>query len=1162
VKLQRLRIDRLPGIRDPFSIEPRVESPAINVITGENAAGKTSVLRAIRSLLYEALSPQQCSLWGEFVDDSGRTLTVDNNGGRCAWRIEGEPAERPALPDQRLIGCYLLEFEDLAGAERGRDSDREPELAGRIARELAGGYDVHAVRQHFAWSPQKATRPSKDFREAQEELNRIRQAQTHLREREEELEGSRNELAHHRAVAAEESLIQAALEYLDSQQSRAQTEAELDGMPAGMDTLRADDLSALEGLDADVVKETSTLEGEKRARQEAEYKLEASRLADDPIAEDDLGAASKAIERMRTLESTIIHEREHLGEQEAEVGERERELGGAPDSDPAPIDLGAVRRAAEGLAGLRDQDAEIDRLQRMRDALPDHRSETAAIDALQEGCAALREWLSRADAGGWRARAWPDLALLGGGLVVTVGAAIAATQMLVFGWLLVLLLPVAWRWLRRDSGAGAEAARVRFERSAFDAPAVWDRAHVETRLQEFERRLAEAQREEKKLEERETFERLLEAAHRKRDEEASGVGNLAKELGFDPQQLDAGLVSWLQALEAYRKARVARDQSQWRLNAQSTEVGQLRQRVAATLTPYGEQPEEHEPGAEALASGVSRLQKRIQERDSARDAMVAADRRIAESEERLRQAQSRRERFFSERDLGADDRDTLRERLRQLQRWQELKQNLDRAIGAERRTRQPLDEAERSDLVALADNGDRATLQDRKAQAEESRARVEHLQETITRTETEVQSEREQQRLAAAESGVQGARDALEAELDNALYRTAGDVLLAGVEAEIEQVERPAVLEQAQQWFAAFTNHAYELVVRTGEDARFVARETSTGEMRELSELSSGTRMQLILAARLGFAVRAEHDTARLPLFLDEALATTDPGRFREVAMSLRTVAEQDGRQVFYLTADPGELAAWQAALGTDAIHVIDLTKTRTGQSAVSAPDAILVDAGEPLPHPDEVDAGTYVARLQVPPVDPWRGIAQLHLYYILSDRLDLLHRLLAARIRFGGQLQSLLRSGELRGHLDGDERHMLEVRLRAAEAWMSAWRLGRARPVDRAVLEASPLKTSKYLDAVVAQSAELGDDPKALIEGLQDGQIRGVGPTKTRELEDYLRQEGYLPEHTPLESEAIHEHVLRELLTGTDMESAGHLAGHLVRQLDAGVSARAAADA
>ena len=191
--------------------------------------------------------------------------------------------------------------------------------------------------------------------------------------------------------------------------------------------------------------------------------------------------------------------------------------------------------------------------------------------------------------------------------------------------------------------------------------------------------------------------------------------------------------------------------------------------------------------------------------------------------------------------------------------------------------------------IALADRGERAHLQGdlRTATVEaDEHTRLIQLQAEIRTRLNDAGADRKLEQAAAEESR---ARQALEDKRDEALLAVATRTLLDDVEQAFEAEHEPAVLRRARDVFANVTARAFDLRLRG--DGSFVAHDVRQEAARELAELSSGTRMQLLLALRLAWIETQEQGGEALPLFLDEALTTSDEDRFAVMARSLERLA-------------------------------------------------------------------------------------------------------------------------------------------------------------------------------------------------------------------------------------------------------------------------------
>ena len=296
-----------------------------------------------------------------------------------------------------------------------------------------------------------------------------------------------------------------------------------------------------------------------------------------------------------------------------------------------------------------------------------------------------------------------------------------------------------------------------------------------------------------------------------------------------------------------------------------------------------------------------------------------------------------------------------------------------------------------------------------------------------------------------------------------------------------------------------------------------------SGEGLGLEELSDGTRAQLLLAARIAFAEEVEQGRT-LPLFLDEALDQSDPARYEAIVRSLGRVAEDQGRQIFYLTSDPADVGRIQHALDKeqcDLPAVIDLGLVRRNAASISGPSVLHVEPRPPVPSPNGLSADEYGTALGVPALDPSLGYVQQHFFHVLWDDLDLLHEFLTHGIERVGQWRTVLET-PLADKLGAQSKSPEEIALRSdlLEIFCEFWNQGRGRPVDREALEDSDALSDRFLDNVVEIANELRGNPENLLDALrarEDERLRGFRSNSLEKLERYLRENGYLDEQPVL---------------------------------------------
>ena len=78
MKLKRLAINRLPGISQPFDIEPA--GAGFNVIFGPNGIGKSSICRAVEGLYWDDRGSSQKTLVNGNFELEGEAWWAERDG--------------------------------------------------------------------------------------------------------------------------------------------------------------------------------------------------------------------------------------------------------------------------------------------------------------------------------------------------------------------------------------------------------------------------------------------------------------------------------------------------------------------------------------------------------------------------------------------------------------------------------------------------------------------------------------------------------------------------------------------------------------------------------------------------------------------------------------------------------------------------------------------------------------------------------------------------------------------------------------------------------------------------------------------------------------------------------------------------------------------------
>jgi hypothetical protein len=373
--------------------------------------------------------------------------------------------------------------------------------------------------------------------------------------------------------------------------------------------------------------------------------------------------------------------------------------------------------------------------------------------------------------------------------------------------------------------------------------------------------------------------------------------------------------------------------------------------------------------------------------------------------------------------------------------------------------------------------------------------------------------------------------------------KAVGKVLADFIQKETQDQGLPPVFHRARELFGEITDFRYELTLDRGS-ASFRASDRVYERSFALDELSSGTKVQLMLSVRMAF-LETQEQACRAPLVLDETLANSDADRARAIIDAVKTICEE-GRQVLYLTAQADEVQKWNAQLdGEEALDhtVISLEELDARDLLEPSGDGATIPARqvpETLPDPETTNHEQLEEELEVPRWSPRQPVGRLHLWYLIESARPLLD-LIESGTRTWGQLENRHRiGGVVATSFDEQAFGQVQARARAVEAWKEAWHVGRGRPVDRPALEKTDAVTETYMDGVTEIAKELDGDAEALLQVVRernDERVSGFRSHKADDLEEYLLENGYLTEKPPLSEEEMWQRVLADL---TDERTEG----------------------
>ena len=125
------------------------------------------------------------------------------------------------------------------------------------------------------------------------------------------------------------------------------------------------------------------------------------------------------------------------------------------------------------------------------------------------------------------------------------------------------------------------------------------------------------------------------------------------------------------------------------------------------------------------------------------------------------------------------------------------------------------------------------------------------------------------------------------------------------LEASVNRYERerqPGVVKEAERIFKQITGNNYKEISIPLTSPQINIRNIQ-GSRKEIPELSRGTADQLYLALRLGYIREFQKTAEKMPLLLDEILINSDPIRMKEACKALAEFSKTN--QILYFTCHP-----------------------------------------------------------------------------------------------------------------------------------------------------------------------------------------------------------------------------------------------------------------
>lgn len=1150
---ERLVIRRMPGFPSG-GITLDELSPGVNIVYGPNASGKTTTARALQAALWPRTAPDRASILASFRLGAEEWL-VDVDAGHARYQRDGRDAHEPALPVADSRDRYVLSLHELIGAE-----DRE--LAAIIARESAGGYDLAAAANALKFntpSARTARTESQALETARQQYRKAIEKQKALHAEEEKLSRLRSKRDRANEAAARVRLLQLVLRSKAAESEEREARAALGAFPEGMARLHGDEHERLRALRDKLDEALRRLDHGRRDRENALRALAETGLPPEGLPDTLLPSLRARLDELKAAERDAADALRDLEAARRTLEEERRALTGAlEDERLASIDAPGMEVLDAFAREAARVEARVVALEAELRALGDEEP-PANLDALRRGADLLARWLAVDPERIAERRRLRTAAMLG---AVLAAAGVVALGVFVKPALFALLVfPVAfllWALRGRPETDPHSAIRRQFEALGIPGPASWAEDAIQQHRTTLDRLIAEGRTAEVRAERRRRLQAELEELGPERERIERQRTELVERFGIAPHTRHAPILWLAQRIGRWQDAARRVGEAEVALTQARARVQGALEAAAPALRPYALDPEAGvaHPAADhssddapdrrvwtitdsaTLSGAIEALDARRQAHVNAAHALRTANDAIVQAEREIAAIRKEREEIFARLGLNPDQDAVVEAWCRDREAYLEARARLDAARrDAEAAERELLEHpGYEPGLVARS----REDLEAELAAEEQLLGERDGILQEISAIEARLEDARDgndvELALAAVARAEADLRDARERDLLAALGRT----LTEFVQAAARDRDRPRVFFRARELFAHFSRGRYILEFDDGDPPRFRARDTVTGIGHALDELSSATRVQLLLAVRVAFVETFEQGV-HLPLILDEALGNSDDIRARAIIQVAADLAAS-GRQLFYFTAQADEVAKWRELLEERpglGYRILDLAALRDLPGEERLADVASTPPPAPPP-PDGMDHAAYGRALRVPPLDIRTAtVGGTHLWYLIDD-CEALHTLLNMQIRTWGELEALYETAQ--GSLGIIGRPVVERARAAARALreiLELRRTGMGKPVDRQALIDSGAVTDAFLDRATELCRELDGDAARLLEALEAGRLERFRKANIARLREFFEEHGYLAPVPPLEPAVIRA---RAIAAATPDLEAGRL--------------------
>ena len=1123
LQIKDLTIGEMPGF--PSGMKPfKNFSDGINIIAGPNASGKSTTAHAIQKLIWQN-ETSRIKLSG-LAKMNGDAWTLRVNSGQKIVQRNGVTDEISGVPAAEEQNRYMLALHKLMTAD-GKD------LAKQIIRESVGGYDPEKAAEHLGYSSRVSTTgisTFKEFKNAEQAVRSSQQAQKAVKAEEKKLADLYGKKDEAEVSGRKAAFYKTVVETKKAEGKYTGLKTKLESFPEVLDHAHGEELLRVEELEREISAAEESIETASETIKKSNERLDQLTIPESGVPGKVIDELEGRAGRLETAERELLSFETEIKALERKRSEQIKRIG--DHADPERLreldlkDVGDLDKFLEEAHRLASEKRLAE--QEIADLEKEGGKNPEDPDTVRQGITQLSYWLKELS----EQREFPKWIILAIAALAILSAALGYFMPLAgAAGLAIILMLAVYGWIQLGMEIDNQSENIRiddFGNTGLTAPSAWNADEVSARLDELISDLREARWNEKVNGKLESARKRLDNLNsrikttEKRKEELNERLSVLPEMPFSDPESYSQLAWYVSAVQDWQEA----DTNLLALNDKLDETrGQVEQeltKIADLIKPYTNDTAGDAAEAQAIYKNLSR-QEEI--RDRATEDIDRQQAVIAKEQNLIKKKSKDLTSVYEKFKLDKDEKDRLRQLIEQLDAYKRVKKTYELAKSEFENHSRTLEEhslfeEERHHISGLSLD----QAEDLLKELQEETEKLEPLRKEIADIEAKVNNVKSGNSLEKALSERDKTVENLKTHYEDNLQKLTGRLLADTIKEEMREQNRPKVFKEANRLFNRITKGRYELRMDEKDEPLFLAFDTVENIGRSLDQLSSGTRIQLLMAVRLAF-VETQETSIKLPILADELLANSDDVRAEAIIEALTEIS-RDGRQVFYFTAQGDEVAKWENYLNRKGMTDHKVFYLTGGRS--EAADIPMETEQEPIrltreiTEPGLLNHSQYGEVLNFPVFDPLMDEPeQLHLWYLLDDP-NILYKALSSGIDYWGALKSYMNEG---GIIEGLEEHRVRKMKEKAdllERYLQLYRQGRPRPIGRRVLEESGAVSDSFIEAVSKKLQELNGNPASLLQSLKNSEVSGFRTNKIEELEAYLLEYGYLDDRDPLDKDTM----------------------------------------